>query len=126
MRIVFVQPLRESLFEADVIPEMKPEEFDEIEEIRAVESPVTEMFKLFEVPWAVPYTELMRRIIHQLHQFPSFPDDGVAITPGENGRKESRDLDILFFTERVRYRNGVRCDEGGLIVFEGFPVQQCL
>ena len=88
-----------------------PEEFDKIEQVGRVEGPVFESQKFSDLPLGVVQYELVRGVIHEAHQLPGFSDDRRSVTPGENGGKESGDLDVLFFFVRMRYADRVIRDK---------------
>ena len=100
--VIFFQAGNKSRLQAIMMSIVMPEVFDEIIKIIGIEGPVLEVFKTIKVRTACIQAELMGAHIHPFHQFPGFIYDGCAIPPGENGSKKSRDLDILFFTEKVR------------------------
>jgi len=50
----------------------------------------------------------MRRIIHQLHQFFTFIDDGGAVAPGKNSSKEAGYFYILFLVNWCGIQMGSR------------------
>jgi hypothetical protein len=74
----------------------------------------------------------MRRIIHQLHDFSRFIDDGCAIAPGKNGCKKTSYFNVLFFTECVWYGYGITVNKKrpivgfNLFVEEGLEVEKGL
>jgi hypothetical protein len=68
--------------------------------------------------------EFVRRIVHQLHQFRRFPDDGSTVAPGKNSCKKAGDLNVLLFAEPVRNGNGIIQYKRRSIVFLDFPVEE--
>ncbi len=72
----------------------------------------------------VIHDEIIRSIIHPLHQFIGFLNDGGAVAPGKYGGKQSRDFYILFFAETMRYRNRILRDKGRMIVFKTLSFQE--
>lgn len=101
--VIFFQTGDKGSFQAIVMGVVVPEEFDEIIEIIGIEGPVFEVFKADKVVTAGIQAELMGAHIHPFHQFPGFIYDGGPIAPGKNGSEKSRDLYILFFTEKIWY-----------------------
>ena len=61
--------------------------------------------------------KIMRRMIHQLHQFRCFVDDGRAVAPGKDGGKKRGYFNVLFFAEAMRNRNRIEQNKGGAVVF---------
>jgi len=60
----------------------------------------------------------MGRIVHQQQQLSRLVDDGGAVAPGEDGGKESCNLDILLLTKPVRDRNRV-------VRYKLRPIESC-
>ena len=102
--------------QAFMLTVMPVEKFNKVQQVGGIESPVFEMEELFQVSIGMTRTELIRRLIHQAHQFVGFIDNRGPVAPGKNGSKETRDFDILFFPEAVGDRDGVRCNKSGLVV----------
>ncbi len=103
---------------------MMPEEGNKIQEIGGVEGAVFEAEHPFEVSFLVAHDELMRGVVHEVHQLPAFADDGGTVAPGKNGRQETGDLDILLFAEQVRDADRIGGDKIGPVVLGGFCVQE--
>ena len=122
--VLFLQSNRESRLQAGFCSAqfektfsiMVAQHVDEMQDIRCVESSVLEIKEFFKVRFLVLRDEGKRRIVHQLHQLMAFVDDGGAIAPGKNGGKETRDLDILFSGEAMRYGNRIFFDESSLVI----------
>ena len=87
---------------------MVPEEFDEIQKICRIECSVFECQEPLQIWLAVMQAEIIRRIVHALHQLLCFIDDDGPVAPCESSGKEARDLYILFFGEPVRDGDGIR------------------
>lgn len=68
--------------------------------------------------------EVIRGVIHPRHETCGVADDDGAVAPGEDGREEAGDFDVLKPGEAVRDRDRVRRDEGGGFVEGGAGVEK--
>lgn len=92
------------------------QQLNKVEQVGIIEGPVYESGESSQVGRAVMQDEVMRGIIHPFQQFNGFPDDGGSVSPGEDGSKQSGDLNILSFGISVRDGDGIPFNKGGLIV----------
>ena len=69
--------------------------------------------------------EVVRTIIHQLHQLPALVDDGCAVAPGEDGCEEAGDLDVRLPGECMWDADRVAGNERWTIVFIHLSIQEC-
>jgi hypothetical protein len=72
------------------------EESNKIQQIGGIEGAMLEPEQLLQIIVRMMQDKLIRRAIHQLHQLFRLTDDGGSVAPGEDGRKKTGDLDILF------------------------------
>src|SRR5579872_1396662 len=103
---------------------MVAEESDKIEQVRGIKGPVPEIEQLFEIVIRMLQDELVRRLVHQLHQLLRFPDDGLPVPPGKDSCKKTRDLDVLLPHIAMRYADRVVGDKRGRVVFGCFPLEE--
>lgn len=103
---------------------MMPEEKKEVQEVRCIKRPVFKSQHFLQFFFGMTNDELVRRIIHQFQQLRSFIDDGGAITPCKNGRKESRNFNILLPGKPVRKADWIMPDERGMVVFFYFFIKE--
>ena len=95
---------------------------NKIQQVGCVECAVFERKQFLQVGVGMLQAELMRRIVHQLHQFVCFVDDGGTVAPGKNGSEKSGDLYVLFFCEPPGYRDWIFLNEKRLIIAINLPV----
>ena len=69
-------------------------------------------------------TKLVRRIIHELHELFCLVDDRRPVPPCKHRRKESRDLDVLFFCKKVGDGDGIFLDKKRTVIFVNFFVEE--
>jgi hypothetical protein len=105
---------------------MVMEEGDEVEEVCVVEGTVSEAEESLQVGRLVAGDELEGGVIHAAQQFMGLREDGGPVPPGEDGREESRYLDVLTSGEAVRYRDRVAFEESGPVVGIHAPVEEGL
>ena len=84
-----------------------PEEVHQVQQISVIESAVLKPEQLLQVILLVLQNELVRRVVHALQQLPALVNDGLALSPGQNGGKKTGNLHILPAREQVRNRHRV-------------------
>src|SRR5258708_35164725 len=89
---------------------------DKIQGINSIECPVLKLFKSPEVFGLVVEDKIMWNIIHQSHQLIAFIDDGDTLSPCQHGGEQTRNFDVLFFTEPVWNRDRIIFDKPGMVV----------
>lgn len=72
------------------------------------------------------FNEIKWRVIHTIHQFIGFPDDGGSVTPGKDGSKKTGDFNILPFAETVRHGNGIFRNKRRMVIFKHFLFKKIL
>ena len=77
---------------------------DKIESISSIKGTMLEVFKWLEVFWSMVQNELMRITVHHTKKFPALPDYSSSLTPCENRREQTSDLNVLLFSEGMRNR----------------------
>lgn len=100
-----------------------PEETDEVQQVGIVEGTVFEAEELPEVLITVVQDKLVGIVIHAPEEIGAFVDDGFALPPSQNCRKECGNFDILFFLKTVGNADGIILDEVGAVVFADLDVQ---
>ena len=80
---------------------------NKIQQVCSIKSTVPEVEQFLQIAAGMMQAKIVRIIIHQLHQFCCFVDDGGPVAPGKYGRKKTSDLYILFFGEPVWDTDGI-------------------
>ena len=92
-----------------------PEKLNKIKQIRIIKRAMYETHKPLQIALLMMEHEVMRALIHPLHEAVGIADDRHPLPPGQRRRKESGDLYILFFCEAMR-------DSDRIILYECRPV----
>ena len=97
---------------------------DKVKKVGRVEGAVPEVLKTLQFFFAVMKDEIMRSILHKLHQLRATVDDGSAVAPGKGSCEEPGDLNIQLFGEAVRDGDGISGNELRLVVLFDFLVEE--
>ena len=81
---------------------------------------------MLQVFCAVVQDELMRIIIHHGKKLSAFSDNRFSLAPGEDCSEQTRDLDVLFFSEGMRNGYRIILNETRLVVEIRFFVKELL
>ena len=71
------------------------EKADKIQEIRIIESPMLESEHIFQVMILMVDHKIIGTAIHPLDKLITFIDNGFTLSPRQDARKKSHDLNIL-------------------------------
>jgi hypothetical protein len=100
------------------------QEVYEIKKVGSVEGAVCKMDERFQVGVFMVQDEIIRLVIHPIHQFFAVVDDGGAIAPREDCGKEPGYFPVLLQCEHMRYAHGVFFYKRGLVVQTQFFIEQ--
>jgi hypothetical protein len=89
---------------------------DKVFQVLDIECPVFESGEPAEILGFMIQNELVRRIIHPVHELFAFVDDGHPLTPGQYSRKQSGDLYVLTMSKKMWNGDGVIFDKPGSVI----------
>ena len=95
-----------------------------MQQIICLKSAVLEMQQPLQVGGLVLGHKLIGGIVHQLHEFFAFGNDGSAVAPGKNGSKEAGNFNVLQAGKGMRYTNRIGHYKSRLIVLLYLVVEE--
>lgn len=93
--IAGLHPFSKGCFKGIILPVMHPHEKNEIEQVIETKCAVAKTFKPCQVCLLVMHYEIIRSIIHQVHQLIAFGYYSCAFAPGKNCGEETSYLPVL-------------------------------
>src|SRR5687767_3890505 len=97
---------------------------NKIKEVGIVERAVPESNEPPPVFFPVINDEIVRTVIHQLHQLRTLINNRCSVAPRKNSSEQPGYLNVLFFSKQMRDGYGIERYERKVIVFIHFTVQK--